>query len=176
MHSPEIDILSAYLNRHISLWEQTIPDLLIHFEQVNLEVNEYLPCQRGDIYFVCKGYLGQYRKNQPIAYFQVGHPILLSLQNSPAPLKALTDSTILMLRRETTYLLNEKYTGTFELYQQLSVLHEKIIKFKDELRSIPKMQRLAAFRQEYKAIIPLISRKELAQFLGISREYLRRQY
>lgn len=172
----DIQLLTNFLNQNLPNWKTIIPDLFEHFEHATLHSGDHLPNQRGEIYFICEGNIGQYLQTEPLSYFDAGSPIVVSLQFRPPQLKALNACRILILRRESTYALNKKHPGTFELYQQLIVKYEQHTTFRAYILSLPKFQRLEFFRKRYKPIIPLISRNELAQFLGISREFLRSIY
>ncbi|MBD1422568.1 cyclic nucleotide-binding domain-containing protein [Sphingobacterium chuzhouense] len=81
-----------------------------------------------------------------------------------------------MIQRHDLYQLAENYPVTIQLYDQLLAKQEQAADFRELILEMPKAERLEAFRSKFSTIIPLISRTELASYLGVSREYLRRLF
>lgn len=172
----DIHLLTVFLNQHLPNWKILIPDLFNYLDFIKLNKREYLPPERGDIYFVCSGNIGQYQKYQPLAYFETGQPIINSFKRHQPKLKALTESSVLHLARKNSYKLIQEYPGAIELHQEIMLMHLENVEFKARLWNIGKQNRLNAFLNHFKLIFHLIPRNETANFLGISRETLRQSY
>lgn len=166
--------LIDYLNDVFPTWKQEVPKFMDYFEELHLEAGEPLPSQRGDIYFITSGAIGKYEKMIPKRYITMRELIIIPFDSKPLLFVALEDSSILFLQRPDLYRLARDYSVTIQLYDQLRAKQEKAVDFRATLLEMPKAERLEVFRSKFTRIIPLITRTELAKFLGISREYLRK--
>lgn len=169
-------VLSELLNQHLPNWDALIPDLFEYLDFITLSKGEYLPYEQNSIYIVGRGNIGQYLKDQPLAYFETGQPIISSASDNKTKLQALSTSNLLHLPAQTNYALIRKHQGAIELYQQVLSRYNENVGFKAGLWNIHKRDRLSAFLRHYKHIFPLTPRNETAKFLGISRETLRQSY
>ncbi|WP_437918761.1 hypothetical protein [Sphingobacterium sp. LRF_L2] len=166
--------LATYLTSIFPEWKKEVPLLPTYFEEIQLERGEPLPSQRGDIYFVQRGTIGKYLKNIPQRYIQANQLIIVPLIAKPPLFKALEDSTILLLPLPVRYQIARQYPCMIEVYDHLRAKQEKDVDFRTSILEMPRTQRLKAFRSKFERLDVLLPRIELAQFLGISREYLRK--
>ena len=74
------------------------------------------------------------------------------------------------------YELHQHYAGIIQLNHRFWLDHHKHLEYRSTLLEDPKAERLEVFRQDFQSVIPLITRKELAQYLNLSEEYLRRLF
>lgn len=169
-------VLTDYLNAIFPSWETEVPTFMDYIEEIKMETDEPLPSQRGDIYFVSIGAIGKYQKKIPKRYITTGELIIIKFDSRPLLFRALEDSCVMLLQRHDLYRLADLYPVTIQLYDQLLAKQEQSADFRETLLEIPKAERLEVFRSKFGRIIPLISRTELALFLGVSREYLRRLF
>lgn len=168
--------LTDYLDAVFPTWKREVPTLMDYIEEMNLDAGEPLPSQRGDIYFVSSGAIGKYQKKIPKRYITTSELIIIPLDSKSLLFRALQDCCIMLLQRPDLYRLARDYPIMIELYDQLRVKQEQSADFRETLLEMPKAERLEAFRNKFSRIIPLISRTELALYLGVSREYLRRLF
>lgn len=166
--------LTDYLNDVFPTWKQEVPTFMDYIEEIHLEMDEPLPSLRGDIYFVSRGAIGKYQKKIPKRYITPGELIIIKFDSKPLFFRALQDSCIMLLQRRDLYRLANLYPVTIQLYDQLLAKQEQSADFRELVLEMPKVERLEAFRSKFSSIIPLISRTELAKYLGVSREYLRK--
>lgn len=169
-------LLTDYLNSIFPTWEKEVPTFMDYIEEINLEIDEPLPNQRGDIYFVSSGSIAKYHKKIPKRYITPGELIMIKFDSKPLFFRALEDSCILLIQRHDLYQLSANYPVTIQLYDQLLAKQEQAADFREMVLEMPKVERLEMFRSKFSRIIPLISRTELATYLGVSREYLRRLF
>ncbi|WDF66929.1 hypothetical protein PQ465_11490 [Sphingobacterium oryzagri] len=166
--------LERYLGRLWPQWKQEIPHLLRDFEELHLESGEHLPSQRGDIYFIASGIVGKYIKNAPIRYSSNNEVIIVPLKPSTVQFRVLADATVFVLERSVLYQIVEQHPRSIMFYDELLIKQQQAIDFRYDLLQLPKAARLDALRTKYPPLMGLLSRTELAAFLDISKEYLRR--
>lgn len=173
MKTENIDLIKL-LTEVFPSWLQEIPELPDHFQECVLEPHEYLSLQRGDIYLVSGGSFGKYDRKEPIRYILPGELIIGPLKRNHTVFKSLNGSRAYLLDRPTLYRISQQYPHTLELYDELLQKQLEAMEFRQHILSLPKGERLEYFRSKYAPVLPIISRKELASFLQISVELLRK--
>lgn len=165
-----------YLTELVPDWQKLMPDLLENFEELSLEEGEYLSIQRGDIYFLQSGTIGMYFKKTPQRYIQAREFILVPLTTRPIQFRVIEQCSVVLLDLSARYMIMRKYPSMIEVYDQFRSIQDKHADFRITILEIPKSRRLEKFQSKYGSLTFRLPRYELAQFLGISREYLRKLY
>lgn len=168
--------LDIYLSSLWPEWQHEIPDLLTRFQELHLEQDEFLPSQRGDIYFLAWGTIGKYGKKEPLRYISSGELIIIPLKPAVLQFKALIPCKVMLLPRADLYKIVELYPRSIQLYDELLSKQQESIDFRSTLLKLPKAARLEAFRARYAPVTAIINRKELAEYLKISIQYLRQHF
>ncbi|SKB64929.1 hypothetical protein SAMN05660841_01688 [Sphingobacterium nematocida] len=168
--------LNDYLSRIQGDWEVRYPGLERHLQLEQLCSHEWLHYEPGCSYLVLEGVLGKYKKKSPQRYVIRAEPILTALEPSPTRFKALSDALLYKIDQQSLYELHWVYTDMIQLNHRIWLDHHKYLEYRTNLLEQPKGERLDIFRKDYQAVIPLITRKELAQYLSISEEYLRQLF
>ena len=168
--------IENYLTELWPDWRQEIPHLLDLFNELTLEEGELLPNQRGDIYYLIWGTIGKYSKKEPLRYIDTGELIIIPLKPSLLLFKALIRTKVMLLQRPALYKIVEECPRSIILYDEILSRQQESSEFRNSILKLPKGQRLEAFRSRYSRVTAIISRKELADFLKISIESLRKQF
>ena len=155
-------------------WRTDIPQLPDAFEELTLDNGELLPYQRGDIFYLVSGTIGKYCKKEPIRYISTGELIIIPLKPRILLFKTLTGSKVMLLRRDALYRIVGEFPKSIILYDELLSKEQESDEFRNYLLKLPKGNRLEAFRARYPMVPSLVNRKELAEFLNISIESLRK--
>ena len=172
----DLTTIDNYVTNIWPEWRNETPNLMDSFDELTLEYGEILPYQRGDIFYLASGTIGKYHKKEPIRYIDTGELIIIPLKPNILLFKALTDSTVMLLQRDALYRIVRQFPESIVLYDQLLSSQQESIEFRNYILKLPKGDRLEAFRVRYPAVSSLISRKELAEFLNISIESLRKAF
>lgn len=172
----ETIILTDFLTEIFPTWATEIPDLAGYFHEYFLEPGELLNTERGDIYLVSEGAFGKYTRREPLRYILPGELIIIGLRRRYHTFKALNFSRVYMLDRPSLYRISCEYPNTMTLYDELLQRQQDSLEFRQQILLMPKAHRYAYFKSCYATIVPLIDRKELAVFLQISPELLRRVF
>ncbi|WP_270087389.1 cyclic nucleotide-binding domain-containing protein [Sphingobacterium sp. SYP-B4668] len=168
--------LYHYLSQLYPLWQQKSPLLLDYFEHRVFETGEFVDVYPGDLYIVNKGTVGKYYKKTPKRYILRHELIMVPSERSGFNFKALESCHLWMLSQQKLHDILSRYPQSHVLQQLLLSKQQQSLDFRTQLLELPKADRLSFFRKQYSTVIPLISRTELAQFLHISGEYLRRLF
>lgn len=166
----------SFLSTVYPAWEQDFADLPNAVDQFSIASDELLPAHLGYIYYIAQGAIGEYDKDSPKRYILAGQLIITPLKKNQIRFKALRESEVYYLDRKTLYHLSHSHPQYIELYDLLREQHEHEKEYREYLLSLDKAVRLEHFRKQYASIIPLIPRQELASYLSLSRESLRKLF
>lgn len=176
MNSEKHIELNQYLSRIQDDWEARYPGLEKYLQLERLCSHEWLRYEPGCSYLVLEGVLGKYKKNSPLRYAIPTEPILAALEPSAIRFKALSDALLYKIDQQRLYELHRVYGDMIQLNHRIWLDHHKYLEYRTNILEQPKGERLDIFRKDYQAVIPLITRRELAQYLSISEEYLRQHF
>ena len=176
MHIETHIVLDHYLSAMQANWQTRYPGLEAHFQLEQLCAYEWLHHEPGCSYLLLEGALGKYRKKSPLRYVLPKEPIIIGLEISPVRFMALSDALLYKIPQQKLYELHQLYGDIIQLNHRIWLDHHKYLEYRTQLLEYPKGERLEVFRKDYQAVIPLITRKELAQYLSLSEEYLRQLF
>ncbi|MFD2553094.1 Crp/Fnr family transcriptional regulator [Sphingobacterium tabacisoli] len=168
--------LDQYLSSIKADWKIHYPDLEKHLQLEQLYASEWLYHEQGCIYLLLEGVLGKYKKNIPLRYVLPHEPIIILQEQSPTRFKALTHALLYKIDQQKLYELHRLYSDIAQLYHRIWLNHHQYLEYRNNLLEYRKGERLEVFRKDFQVVIPLITRKELAQYLNLSEEYLRQLF
>lgn len=168
------DGIDDYLEKLSPNWKENFPQLKNYFEEIHLLEDELLSNQRGDIYYVNDGIIGKYERKLPQRYILRNEIIIVSILHSNLQFKALQESHLWVISRQSLHRVVALYADIMPIYDNMVHQQQEALEFRLQLLEMPKSERMDFLRSKFASVIPHITRKELAQFLNISEEYLRR--
>lgn len=171
-------LLHEYLFKLEPNWNTLFPDLEEYLEIHYFLPQETLSLEMGAGYFLLEGIVGKYRAARPLRYILPEELIQapLHINDTKIRFKALSETYLYKISQKMLYKLPRKYPKLLPLYHQILFLHQHQVDYKLHILEHDKAERLTIFRQKYSEVVPLISRKELAQYLNMSEEYLRKLF
>lgn len=174
MKQTKIGVLDEILKEIDEDWRLNVTELFNAFEEVHFKKDELLSNNWGELYFIAEGIFGKYEKSCPMRYAIAGESIMIPNYRHKYIFKALTDSKVYMIPREVLYHLNKRNPYIFPLYDKIMARQERYLDFKTKLKDLPNCERLPVVLAKFPKIRQYITNKELACFLGYSRETLRK--
>lgn len=168
----EYSITSFFTELYPS-WQEHFPELPSHLECMTVEPGEQLPGYLGEIFFIKRGTIAIYQRKKPERFVPAGQIIIMPLMRHRLHLVSLEETKLYCLDRKKLYQLSEEQPRYIVLYDLIRERHDDENSTRGRILSLHKSERMDAFREYYPNVIPLISRQELADYLFISREYLR---
>lgn len=166
--------LHSFLTKFDKNYLDVVPNFWKYINTVWLFEGEHLSNSLGDIFFVSSGYLAKYCEGKPERYVGSGELILVPLSTHMNYFKSLTSSRVYQIKRKKLYSIIKKSPEALMLFEKIKEVHSHDLAFRYRLLKLPKNKRVEYFMENYAMIINLISRKELADYLDISAEYIRR--
>ncbi len=166
--------LHYFLSKFDKNYQQIIGSFWKYINTVSLSEGEYLSNNLGDVFFISSGYLGKYCQGSPDRYIGPGELVVIPLSSHLNHFKSLTDSKAYRIERKSLYLIIKKFPESLPLFEEIKEIHLHDLQFRYRLLKLPKRERLKYFKKSYPSIATIVSRKELADYLDVSTEYLRR--
>ncbi len=168
--------LHSFLSKFDKDYQEVVPNFWKHINIVSLFEGHNLSNNLGDIFLVSSGYLVKYCEGKPERYIGAGELIIVPLSSHMNYYKSLTNSKVYQLKRKRLYSIIKKSPESVILFDKIREVHSHQLHFRYRVLKLPKKKRVEYFRENYNIILNLISRKELADYLDISTEYLRRSF
>lgn len=135
---------------------------------------ERLSTCKGDIYFLSEGVLLKTHRTTLTRIIKAGQLIFVPLKNKATYFKALTDCRLLRLSRAQLYHFIEQFPRAIRIYDSLLDLWYEQTDERLELLEMQKGQRITRFKELHKEVYPYMSRSDIANYIAVSDEYLRK--
>ncbi|MCY1521477.1 hypothetical protein D9M68_562900 [compost metagenome] len=132
--------------------------------------------------FVANGLLKEYdarKRLKPaiINFITTDSFIVTTTYRQYSYIKAICRSTLISMRFEEAIALYVKYKELLMLYDSIAIHYEEGLSFRYALLEERLIKsRIQAFIHRYKAIIPFLKKKDIANYLHIEYDYFIRQY
>lgn len=174
MRKSKKEILDIFFKDIDPHWASSIPELLDAFEEMRFVKGEYLTNHYGDLYLIVNGFFGKYEKTHPVRYAITGESLMIPNQRHHYQFIALTDSITYLTTREQLFTINQKNHRLFPIYACLMDRQQQYLDYREKLLSLHNQDKYDYVFDRYPDIRRYIKHKELARFMGISEELLRR--
>ncbi|MDR2284458.1 MAG: hypothetical protein LBE37_14665 [Sphingobacterium sp.] len=133
-----------------------------------------LPTSKGDIYFLSDGVILKTQRTTLTRIIKAEELIFVPLQNKAVHFRALTDCSLLLLSRAELYNFIEQFPRAIRIYDSLLDLWYEQTDERLALLELQKGERIARFKELHKAVYPYMSRSDIANYIAVSDEYLRK--
>lgn len=174
MKKSKEEILASFLKDIHGEWISAIPELTDAFAEIRFVKGEYLTNNWGELYLIAEGIFGKYEKTCPVRYAISGESLMIPNHSHNYQFIALTDCRTFMTTRKQLYTINAKNPKLFPIYASLMDKQQQYLDYRAKLLSLPNPDKYDFVFDKYPDIREFIKHKELAQFMGISEELLRR--
>lgn len=144
---------------------------------VHCAVDQRLVCNPGDICFLAEGTMLKVHLTSVVRVIQSDQLIFVPLQPKAIYFRALVPCQLLILSREALYGIIEVFPRAVRVYDSLlDVWHEQSDERLLLLEMTQKSARIALFKQLHKEACPYMIRKDIANYIAVSEEYLRKNF
>ncbi|AIM39099.1 hypothetical protein KO02_22240 [Sphingobacterium sp. ML3W] len=145
-------------------------------QKVIYHKNERIVKSQGDIYFVHSGIIMEQEEQETNRIVKSNQLIFIPITRNYAQLYTLTFCQLLLLDRKDLYHILARYPHTLVLYDQL--LQKSSEEDADRLHLLKrdKKSRITIFKANHRDVLPYMARKDIASYLCISEEYLRKNF
>lgn len=174
MRKSKEEILASFLKDIHSDYVSAMPELTDAFEEIRFVKGEHLTNNWGELYLIVEGIFGKYEKTFPVRYAISGESLMIPNHSHNFQFIALSDSRTFMTTRKQLYTINAKNPKLFPIYASLMDKQQQYLNYRAKLLSLPNPDKYDFVFDKYPDIRQYIKHKELAQFMGISEELLRR--
>lgn len=165
-------LLLPYVQRNVETEWSVLYDALM---PIHCEAKQRLMTNRGDIYFLSEGAMLKVHGTTVARIVQPGQLLFVPLQSKSIYFQTLRPSSLLLLSRETLYTIIEGHPRAIRLYDSLLDLWHEQSNERLSLLEMQKAERIALFKASYKAVYPYMGRRDIASYLSVSEEYLRKR-
>ncbi|MBL1407227.1 cyclic nucleotide-binding domain-containing protein [Sphingobacterium faecale] len=144
---------------------------------IHCAAGQRLVSNRGDICFLAKGVLLKTQLETITRIIQADQLIFVPLQSNAIYFHALVPCQLLVLSREELYRIIEVFPRVVRVYDSLlDVWHVQSNERLLLLEMKQKSARIALFKQLHKEACPYMARKDIANYIAVSEEYLRKNF
>lgn len=144
-------------------------------QKVIYHQDERIVKSRGDIYFVHSGIILEQEEQQINRIIKTSQLVFIPITRSSLQLHTLTGCHLLLLNRQDLYQMIGQFPHIIALYDQVlqktSDESERI-----DLLKLDKKSRIRIFKANHRDVLPYMARKDIASYLCISEEYLRKNF
>jgi len=175
MKKSKEEILASFLKDIHAEWVSAIPELTDAFEEIRFVKGEYLTNNWGELYLISEGIFGKYEKTCPVRYAIRGESLMIPNHRHNYQFIALSDCRTFMTTRKQLYEINAKNPNLLPIYIGLMEKQQNYLDYRQHLRDLPNIDKYPFLLEKYPNITKYVTQIELAQFMGMSREYLRQQ-
>ncbi|RYD96816.1 MAG: Crp/Fnr family transcriptional regulator [Sphingobacteriales bacterium] len=150
-------------------WEQCVPLLKV----LRIGINNSCMVPRGSIAYVAEGLLKEYdtkhRKSPSIVNFLAPGQFFYSYASANRIyIKATAPCTIILLGRKEIRSLVLAFDELDSLFLALCTQYDELRLLKIQLLEYPVAERIETFRSNFKAIIPYLKKKDIANYLHLN--------
>lgn len=145
-------------------------------QKVIYDGNERIVKSRGDIYFVHSGIIIEQEEQETNRILKSDQLLFIPITRSYAQLHTLTSCQLLLLDRKDLYHILTKYPHKLALYDELLQKSNEEDAERFNLLKRDKKSRITIFKANHRDVLPYMARKDIASYLCISEEYLRKNF
>lgn len=145
-------------------------------QKVIYHKDERIVKSQGDIYFVHSGIIVEQKEREINRIVKPNQLIFIPITRSYAQLYTLTSCQLLLLARKDLYHTLARYPHTVVLYDQLLQKNSEEEAERLNLLKLDKKSRITIFKANHRDVLPYMARKDIASYLCISEEYLRKNF
>lgn len=136
--------------------------------------NDRLATHKGDIFFNAEGTLIKSKGTAITRIIKSGQLLFVPLKSKEVQFQALTTCQLLLLPRTYLYEFIEQYPRAIRIYDNLLDLwyeqdDERVAYFE-----MKKIARIFRFKELHKEVYPYMVRNQIASYISVSEEYLRK--
>lgn len=168
------DLLNPFFKEIYPDWQKEIPELKTAFAEERFIKGEQLINDWGDLYLIVDGIFGKYEKTCPVRYAIEGESLMIPNQRHAYQFTALSDCRTYRTSLKQLYEINGNNSKLFCLYANLKEKQQIYLDYRHKLLSLHNEDKYNFIFDKYPDILSHITQKELARFMGISIELLRR--
>lgn len=174
MRKSKEDLLDSFFRDIHPQWLSEIPKLSAVFEEERFVRGEQLINDWGDLYLIVEGIFGKYEKTCPVRYAIASESLMIPSQKHSYQFVALTDCRAYRSSLQQLAKINDNNPKVFYLYANLKEKQQTYLDYRHKLLSLHNQDKYDFVFDKYPDILSHITQRELAQFMGISIELLRR--
>ncbi len=174
MRKSKEDLLDSFFGDIHPQWRNEIPELATVFEEERFIRGEQLINDWGDLYLIIDGSIAKYEKTCPVRYAIAGESLMIPNQRHSYQFTALSDCRTYRTSLKQLKEINESNPKVFYLYANLKEKQQTYLDYRHKLLSLHNHDKYDFVFGKYPDILSLITQRELAKFMGISMELLRR--
>ncbi|MDM1296516.1 hypothetical protein HX021_19700 [Sphingobacterium sp. N143] len=120
------------------------------------------------------GIFGKYEKTCPVRYAIAGESLMIPNHRHAYQFTALSDCRTYRTSLKQLEEINDRNPKVFYLYANLKERQQSYLDYRHKLLSLHNQDKYDFIFNKYPDILSHITQKELAKFMGISMELLRR--
>lgn len=166
--------LDPFFKHILPHWQDDIPELSSLLEAEKFVKGEHLINDWGDLYLITEGIFGKYEKTCPVRYALAGESLMIPNQKHNYRFVALSDCQTFRTSFRQLEEINAYNPKVFYLYAHLKDQQLRYLDYRHKLLSLHNQDKYDFVFDHYPDLLAHITQKELAQFMGISMELLRR--
>lgn len=155
-------------------WQSVIPELSSVFEEEPFMKGERLTNDWGELYLIVDGIFGKYEKTCPLRYAIAGESLMIPNHKNRYQFIALSDCLTYRTSLRQLEEINARNSKVFYLYANLKDKQETYLDYRHKLLSLNNQDKFDFVFAKYPDIRSYVKHNELARFMGISSELLRR--
>ncbi|MDR0265055.1 MAG: hypothetical protein LBJ04_17690 [Sphingobacterium sp.] len=176
MRKSKEDLLDPFFRDLQPQWRREIPALSAIFEEERFIKGEQLMNNWGDLYLLIDGIFGKYEKKYPVRYALAGETLMIPNHRHSYQFVALSDCRTYRTSLKQLDEINKNNPKVFYLYANLKEKQQVYLDYRHRLLSLHNQDKYDFVFDKYPDIRSYVRHKELAQFMGISEELLRRMH
>ena len=174
MKKSKEDLLDCFFSDINPHWKHEIPELSFVFEEEHFTQGERLVNDWGELYLIIDGIFGKYEKTCPVRYVTAGESLMIPNHKHRYQFIALRDCRTFRTSLRQLEEINAHNSKVFYLYANLQDKQQTYLDYRHKLLSLNNQDKYDFVFDKYPTILSYITQRELAQFMGISMELLRR--
>lgn len=138
--------------------------------------NNRLPTHKGDMFFVAEGVLMKSKGTVITRIIKPGQLLFVPLKSKEIHFQALASCQLLLLSRTNLYELIEQYPHAIRIYDSLLDLWYEQDNERLAFFEMQKKARIFRFKELHKEVYPYMVRNQIASYISVSEEYLRKYW
>jgi hypothetical protein len=174
MKKGKLAVLDSFFHTINPQWQQEIPELSTAFEEERFMKGERLTNDWGEFYLIVDGIFGKYEKTCPLHYAVAGESLMIPNHKHRYQFIALSDCRTYRTSLRQLEEINAHNSKVFYLYANLKDRQETYLDYRHKLLSLNNQDKFDFVFDKYPDLRSYVKHYELARFMGISSELLRR--
>lgn len=176
MKKSKEDLLDSFFSDINPHWQTEIPELSGIFEEEHFMKGERLVNDWGELYLIVEGIFGKYEKTCPLRYAIAGESLMIPNHKHRYQFIALSESRTYRTSLRQLEEINAHNSKVFYLYANLTDKQQIYLDYRHKLLSLNNQDKYDFVFDKYPDLRSYVKHHELAQFMGISGELLRRLF